>query len=491
LLQEDIADAMIAKLRARMETLRVGNPLDKCIDIGAIVAPVQVERIASLVAQGVQEGATMWQPSWACPKDGCFYPPTLFTGVQPASTIAQEEIFGPVLVAMTFRTPDEAVELANNTRYGLAASVWSESINLCLDIAPRIKAGVVWINSTNVFDAACGFGGYRESGFGREGGIEGMHAYLEPAFVHGLPLYEDVPAPTPIHAPAPVVTEGGPRLDRTPKLYIGGVQKRPDGGYARPICGPGGALVGEAADGNRKDIRDAVEAARKAEGWAAVPAHTKAQIVYYIAENLEARGSELAERLVAMTGQARTAAHKEVEATVRRLFSYGAWADKYEGVVHSPPMRNVTIAMNEPIGIVGITCPDDAPLLSFVSLVMPAFVMGNRVVVIPSERSPLAATDLYQVLDTSDVPGGTINIVTGERDALTAVLAAHDDVDAYWYVGPKAGSALVEKQSVGNMKRTWVNDGRRRDWYDPAQAEGREFLRHAVQVKNVWVPYGE
>jgi aldehyde dehydrogenase (NAD+) len=491
LLQEDIADTMIAKLRARMETLRVGNPLDKCIDIGAIVAPVQVERIASLVKKGAEEGATMWQPSWACPKDGCFYPPTLFTGVQPASTIAQEEIFGPVLVSMTFRTPDEAVEMANNTRYGLAASVWSESINLCLDIAPRIKAGVVWVNSTNVFDAACGFGGYRESGFGREGGIEGMHAYLEPSFVHDLPLYDDMPAPKVVDAPEPVTAEGGPRIDRTPKLYIGGVQKRPDGGYSRPICGPDGRLVGEVADGNRKDIRDAVEAARKAEGWAAVPAHTKAQIVYYIAENLEARAGELAERLVAMTGQSRTAATREVEATVRRLFSYGAWADKFEGVVHSPPMRNVTIAMNEPIGIVGITCPDDAPLLSFVSLVMPAFVMGNRVVVIPSERWPLVATDLYQVLDTSDVPGGTINIVTGERDALTAVLAAHDDVDAYWYVGPKAGSELVEKASVGNMKRTWVNDGRRRDWYDAAQAEGREFLRHAVQVKNVWVPYGE
>jgi hypothetical protein len=162
LMQEGIADALIAKLRARMEKLRVGSPLDKAVDMGAIVAPVQLERIRSLVEQGAKEGAEMWQPSWAVPKDGCFYPPTLFTNVAPSSTIAQVEIFGPVLVSMSFRTPEEAVALANNTPFGLAASIWSENINLALDVAPKVKAGVVWINCTNMFDAAAGFGGYRE-----------------------------------------------------------------------------------------------------------------------------------------------------------------------------------------------------------------------------------------------------------------------------------------------------------------------------------------
>ncbi|MEM7152878.1 MAG: aldehyde dehydrogenase family protein [Myxococcota bacterium] len=489
LLQEDIAEAMIAKLRARMDTLRIGNPLDKCIDVGAIVAPIQLERIETLVKQGVDEGATLYQPKGACPKDGCFYPPTLLTGVQPAATLAQEEVFGPVLVTMTFRTPDEAVEIANNIRYGLAASVWSESINLALDLAPRIAAGVVWINSTNTFDAACGFGGYRESGFGREGGIEGMHAYLEPAFIEQLPRYED-PAPLP-EPKEPETGEGLRSIDRTAKLYYGGKQARPDGGYSRSVLGPDGTIVGEVGEGNRKDIRNAVEAARKASGWATRPAHGKAQILYYIAENLEARAEEFARRLVAMTGVSRAQADREVQASVSRLFSYGAWADKFEGRVHSPPMRNVTIAMHEPIGVVGITCPDDAPLLSFISLVAPAIAMGNTVIALPSERHPLAATDLYQVFDTSDVPGGVVNIVTGDRKGLTKVLAAHDRVDAYWYVGPKSGSKLVEELSIGNMKRTWVNNGRRRDWFDNEQGEGREFLRHAVQVKNIWVPYGE
>ncbi len=491
LLQEDIAEAMIAKLRVRMENLRIGNPLDKCIDIGAIVAPVQLARVEALVKQGVDEGATLFQPSWACPKEGCFYPPTLLTDVQPAATLAQEEVFGPVLVTMTFRTPDEAVEIANNTRYGLAASVWSESINLALDVAPRLAAGVVWINSTNVFDASCGFGGYRESGFGREGGIEGMYAYLEPAFVHELPRYDE-PAPAPeVAASSTVAAERPLGLDRTPKLYIGGKQVRSDGAYSRPVRGSDGTLVGEVGDGNRKDIRDAVEAARVAAGWGNVAAHTKAQILYYVAENLDARAEEFARRLVAMTGHSRAQADREVQASIARLFSYGAWADKFEGRVHSPPMRNVTIAMHEPVGVMGITCPDEAPLLSFISLVAPAVAMGNTVVVIPSERYPLAATDLYQVFDTSDVPGGVINIVTGDRDGLTKVLAAHDRVDAYWYVGPKSGSKLVEELSIGNMKRTWVNNGQRRDWFVREQGEGREFLRHAVQVKNIWVPYGE
>ena len=487
LLQESIAGAMIDKLRARMESLRIGDPLDKAIDIGAIVAPVQLERVEALVRQGVDEGAQMWQPSWACPTDGYFYPPTLFTDVAPAATIAQVEIFGPVLVAMTFRTPAEAVALANNTRYGLAASVWTESVNLALDIAPQIKAGVVWINSTNLFDASAGFGGYRESGFGREGGREGMWSYLRPAYEAKLPVYADAPLAAPAAGPATAAAG----IDRTAKMYIGGKQARPDSGYSRPVVGADGALLGEVGEGNRKDIRDAVEAARAASAWSKATAHNRAQVLYYVAENLDARAAEFRARLIAMTGCTRGQAAKEITVSVNRLFTYAAWADKFDGAVHSPPVRNVTIAMNEPLGIIGIACPDEAPLLAFVSLVAPAVAMGNRVVVIPSARAPLSATHLYQVLDTSDVPGGVINIVTGDRDALGAVLAEHDEVAAVWYAGSAAGSAMVERASIGNLKQTWVNDGKARNWFDADQSEGAEFLRHATQVKNIWVPYGE
>jgi aldehyde dehydrogenase (NAD+) len=490
LVHEGVAESLYAKLRARMETLRVGDPRDKAIDIGAIIAPVQLDRIDRLVRQGVDEGAKLWQPSWSCPRDGWFYPPTLFTEVAPSATIAQVEIFGPVLVAMTFRTPEEALELANNTRYGLAASIWTENINLALEIAAKIKAGTVWINSTNLFDAASGFGGYRESGFGREGGKEGLWEYVRPAWEA-----EAVPTKKVKDAKAKDAKEakgGLPPVDRTAKLYIGGKQARPDGELSRKVLSPSGRLIGEVGEGNRKDVRNAVEAARKAApGWAKATAHNRAQILYYIAENLAARGDGFARRITAMIGASEDDARREVDLSIERLFTYAAWADKYAGTVQAVPLRNFTFAVHEPIGTVGIACPDEWPLLAFIATVAPAIAMGNAVVAVPSERWPLAATDLYQVFDTSDVPGGVINIVTGGRDLLSGVLAAHDDMDSLWYFGGREGSAAVERASIGNLKRTWVNHGHPRDWADPEQGAGEEFLREALQVKNIWCPFGE
>jgi aldehyde dehydrogenase (NAD+) len=509
LVQEGIADRLTAKLRARMERLRLGAPLDKTVDMGAIVAPVQLERIRSLVEQGVSEGATMWQPSWACPAEGCFYPPTLFTDVSPAASIAQLEIFGPVLVSMTFRTPAEAVELANNTPYGLAASVWSESINLALDVAPKLKAGVVWINSTNLFDAAAGFGGYRESGFGREGGREGMWEYVKAVTTGARAANGAGAPPQPQHASADAEehhhsnADGGarapaaanangasalPALDRTAKLYIGGKQARPDSGYTRRIRAADGRVLGEVGEGNRKDVRNAVAAAHAAAAWSRTTGHARAQILYYIAENLAVRAGELAARIDAMTGGSGGAV--EVEASVARLFTYAAWADKYDGAVHNVPIRGVALAMNEAIGVIGVACPDEAPLLGLVSLVAPAIAMGNTVVAVPSESFPLAATDFYSVLETSDLPAGVVNIVTGARDALVKVLADHDDVDAVWYFGTRDGVRAVETASASNVKRTWA-EWEGRAWGDPHVGEGREFLRQATQVKNIWIPYGE
>jgi aldehyde dehydrogenase (NAD+) len=493
LLQEGIAERMIGKLRQRMENLRVGDPLDKGIDIGAIVAPVQLQRIQKLVEQGKAEGATCWQPSWAVPKEGFFYPPTLFTGVEPASTLAQIEIFGPVLVTMTFRTPGESVELANNTTYGLAASVWTENLNLALDMAPKLRAGVVWINSTNLFDAASGFGGYRESGFGREGGNEGMYEYLVPTWERFLPTYEKSEVAL---RPYPFLNSESsagiePLVDRSPKLYIGGKQTRSDSGYSFTVEDSEGHHVSETGLGNRKDIRNAVEAANKAEGWSRATAHLRAQILYYLGENLSVRAREFSDRLVSLTGASKDESHREVQRTVERLFYYAAWTDKYDGHVHQTPFRNVTLAMPEPWGVVGVVCPAEQPLLALVSLVAPLIALGNRVVAVPSSRFPLLATDFYQILDTSDVPGGVINIVTGHPDELAKVLAQHDDVAALWYVGSAKTSGSLERESAGNLKFTWVNHGKVRNWFDNQQSQGWEYLRHAVQIKNIWVPYGE
>jgi aldehyde dehydrogenase (NAD+) len=504
LVQEGVAAALERKLRARMETLRMGDPLDKSVDMGAIVAPVQLERIQALVDQGRGEGAKVWQPSWSAPREGWFYPPTLCTNVAPAGTLAQVEIFGPVVVLMTFRTPAEAVELANDTRYGLAASIWTESVNLALDIAPKVKAGTVWVNCTNLFDAASGFGGYRESGFGREGGEEGLWEYVRPTWEREAAREDEAPS-TPAGASAgargssaPPAKPGAaraaarrPPIDRTAKLYIGGKQVRPDGEYSLPIVDAHGGVVGEVGRGNRKDVRNAVEAARGAHAsWAARAAHQRAQILYYLAENLEARAEELTGRLAALSGDPADA-RVELDATLERLFTYAAWADKWEGRVHTTPFRNVTLAMKEPIGVVGCVCPNERPLLGFVACVAPLIAVGNTVVTVPSERGPLLATDVYQVLETSDVPAGVVNIVTGLRAELVPTLAAHDDVDGIWYFGSAESSADVELASTGNMKRTWVSHGMARDWLDRAQGWGEEFLREATQVKNVWVPYGE
>jgi aldehyde dehydrogenase (NAD+) len=488
LVQEGVAAEFIKRLKRRMGKLRVGHPLDKAIDMGAIIDPIQLQRISVLVDKGVAEGAEKFQPEITLPATGCFFLPTLLTNVETASTVATEEIFGPVLVSMTFRTPDEAVMLANNSRYGLSASVWSETIGLALDIAPKLQCGVVWVNATNLFDAAVGFGGYRESGFGREGGREGIYEYLK------LKAWAQRKPKTVLSGSVEVEVRPSfdePALDRTAKLFIGGKQARPDGNYSRSIHSPSGKIVGEVGEGNRKDIRNAVAAARGAEGWSKATAHSRAQIFYYIAENLSARADEFAKRISAMTDVSAAKAKKEVEASIHRLFSYGAWADKYDGSVHSPPLRGVALAMNEPLGVAGVICPDEAPLLGFISLVAPLVAMGNRTVVVPSERSPLAATDLYQVFETSDVPGGVINIVTGGRDTLLKTLAEHDDVDALWVFGSKENSASAEKLSIGNLKRTLVDHGLATDWYDSASSEGPVLLRHAVQVKNIWIPYGE
>src|SRR5437899_8546489 len=239
LMQESIGEKLTRKVQDRMNTLRVGSPLDKAIDVGAIVAKVQLERIDSLVKQGIAEGATCWQPEIAMPTRGLYYKPTFLSNVHPTSIVAQQEIFGPVLAAMTFRTPREAVELANNTAYGLAASVWSESINVSLHVASQLKAGVVWVNCTNMFDAACGFGGYRESGYGREGGREGLLEYLEPTWFKSA---RKLPTDAPRNGAAEVAN---PSIDRTVKLYIGGKQARPDSGYSVEVRGANGQLLGE------------------------------------------------------------------------------------------------------------------------------------------------------------------------------------------------------------------------------------------------------
>jgi aldehyde dehydrogenase (NAD+) len=176
---------------------------------------------------------------------------------------------------------------------------------------------------------------------------------------------------------------------------------------------------------------------------------------------------------------------------VQRLFSYAAWTDKYEGAVHSPPFRNISVAMNEPLGTVGVICPESAPLLGFLSMVLPLIAMGNCVVAVPSVSYPLIIGELYQVFETSDVPGGVINMVTGRPAELMKVLAEHDSVEGLWCYGDETLCATAKRSSAGNLKQVWTNEGRQIDFFNERVGEGRWYLDHACQVKNIWVPYGE
>lgn len=488
LVQEGIAPRFYARLRDRMRSLRIGDPLDKTMDMGAVVSARQLARINGLLAQGEAEGGTLHRAEAQLPATGSFCAPGFFTDVAPASTVAQQEIFGPVAVAMTFRHPDEAVALANDTRYGLAASVWSENIGKAIDVASRVKAGVVWINATNIFDAGAAFGGMRESGFGREGGREGMREYLVPAWLKTGSVRPVVTVswdPAPALAPVAQAASGG--IDITARHWIGGKWARADSGQSASVRGAGGAVLGQVAIGSRKDIRNAVEAAAKATGWGGVTAHNRAQVLYFVAENLDQRRAEFADLIAASTGGDGAA---EVEAAIRRAFWNAAQADKFDGTVRATKSAHVTLHINEPWGVMGVVCPDEAPLLALVSLVMPALAMGNRVVCVPSQVHPLVAARLAQVLAVSDLPAGVLNIVTGPRDTLARTLADHDEVAALWYCGSAEGSAMVETAAAGNLKATWADHGRMRDWSDPAQGQGEAYLRAASQVKTLWLPYG-
>ena len=481
LVQESIEKKFIQKLKKRMEKLRVGDPLDKSIDIGAIVAPVQLKKINSLVNKAQKDGNKLWQPSWSCPTNGLFYPPSLFTNVTPSSFIAQVEIFGPVLTTMTFRTPSEAVSIANNTPYGLAASIWSENINLALDIAPKVKAGVIWINSTNLFDAACGFGGYKESGFGREGGSEGIRAYSK------LPL----PLTKSKRGKKSSKGQSSNSIDRTPKLYIGGKQKRPDSGYSFSSYDAHNNFICDVPNANRKDVRDTVEVASKAASKSSTN-FNRAQILYYLAENLQDRKNTFSSLLSSLIGISQKDAEKEFDQSIERLFYYGAMADKFEGSIHNPPIRGLTLAVKEPIGVVANILNDDYPLLSLITTLGSNFAAGNASIIVPGQNTSLLATELYQLLETSDVPAGYINILTTKQNSLNKILAEHENIDGIWYFSENNNERLkVIQSTTSNLKRTWCPQSKNLDWSSKEEDFLEEFLYQSTQVKNIWIPYGE
>ncbi len=484
LVQQSIYPKVYKKLIARMKKLRVGNPLDKSIDMGAIISPEQLNRINSMVSDSLKDGAELFQCSIPKNLEGFYFPPSLINKVSPSMTIFQEEVFGPVLVCSTFRTPSEAVELANNSKYGLSASIWSENINLALDIAPKIKAGVIWINSTNMFDAAVGFGGYRESGYGREGGKEGMLEYLKKDLKisrkNSLAISKNTKH---------IKKNSLSLIDETKKMYIGGNQVRGDSGHSLKILDQNNREIASIGRGNRKDIRNAVEAANSQKKWPELSAHARAQILFYLAENLAQRKNDF----VNLLSKSKNCKDPETEFDIclESLFTFASWADKHDGLVHQAPIRANTLAINEPIGTLGIICPEHYPLVAFVNLFASAISQGNNIVIIPSETFPLPALSMYQIFETSDLPGGVVNIVTGNHSEVVPTLSEHMSVEGIWHFGDRVHNTSIDIASTSNLKQTWIMNSSHIDWLEKDNSMDRELLRRSTQIKNIWIPYGE
>ena len=407
--------------------------------------------------------------------------------------MAQEEIFGPVLVAMTFRTPDEAVALANNTRYGLAASVWSENINLALDIAPqaqgrrrlgqldqplrrRARASAATANRASAARAAA----------------RACSTISSPAWTKAAKPRRRGDRRR--SRPRPSSSAGG--IDRTAKLY----HRRQAGAAGRRLFAAGrsrrkGKLVGEVGDGNRKDIRNAVEAARKAPKAGRRPPPTTARRSSTTSpKTSSARATNSPTGSSRMTASSRQSRRREVDAAIERLFAYGAWADKYRGrACIAPPFRGVALAMNEPIGVVGMRLPGRAAA----ARLRLADGAGDRHGQPRRRRArasaPAVATDFYQVLDTSDVPAGVVNIVTGAPSAVWPRRSPSTTTSMPSGISATRPRAQLTERAVGRQPQAHLVRPRPRHRLAtiPRQARAEIFLRHAVQVKNIWIPYGE
>jgi len=439
--------------------------------MGAINSQAQLDRIKSMLSSCDPSKITSAETTM--PDGGYYHPPTLIRDVETSDTLMQEEIFGPVLVSTTFRIPSEAVSLANNTRYGLAASVWSENINLALGMAPKLKAGVVWINGTNFFDAAAGFGGTKESGFGREGGWDGLMAYTRSKKIHKK-----------VETSLADATHTGRdiSINRTYKNYVGGKQSRPDGGYTKQISDPSNATTYDIPISNRKDLRNAVEAANKASGWSSSTGHLRSQILYYFAENLSARADEFAALIDTFQPRGMSGAD-EVQATLETIFECAAWSDKFDGDVRNVPIRGLALSLNEAVGTIAAFAPADHALLGLVRMIAATIAVGNRVIVFPSEINPVIAGELIQVIETSDIPAGAVNILFADHSDVAKHTAMHMDIDAVWCAETAAISSIIEEHSATNLKRTWTQVN--------LATEIREFLDQAIEKKTVWIPWGE
>lgn len=493
LIQESVWDEAMRRLQERMGRLRSGRGLDGAVDMGARGAAA-CDLVQRFVREAQSQGAQVFQAG-DVPSEHPFYPPTLVSNLPPASPCARAEVPWPVVVASPFRTAKEALALANGTPRGGSASVWSERLGQALELGYGLQVGTVWINAHGLRDPSVPTGGCKESGCSWHGGPDGLYEYLRPS---GTPAqlsclsknlnYDTFGLAVPSTLPAG--TEIGPSPAPPYGLFVGGRFQAPGARSSRPIQDSSGNLHGYVAEGGAKDIRGAVEAAHQAfPGWAGQSPGARAALLWALAAALERRKSTLASRLERQ-GVELKAAEAEVELSARRLRAWGARAQAQGHTLQVAGLRGPVLRLREPLGVLAVVCPDEWPLLAFVSLLAPALAYGNTVVMVPSAACPLLALEVCQDMATL-FPAGLANVVTGDRDHLTRCLALHQDVQAMWYFGSAQGSQFVEWASAGNLKPVWVNRGCLRAWDQEAEGAGPELGLRSARTKALWLPMGD
>uniref|UniRef100_A0A2I3NGC8 Aldehyde dehydrogenase family 16 member A1 n=1 Tax=Papio anubis TaxID=9555 RepID=A0A2I3NGC8_PAPAN len=493
LIQESVWDEAMRRLQERMGRLRSGRGLDGAVDMGARGAAA-CDLVQRFVREAQSQGAQVFQAG-DVPSEHPFYPPTLVSNLPPASPCARAEVPWPVVVASPFRTAKEALALANGTPRGGSASVWSERLGQALELGYGLQVGTVWINAHGLRDPSVPTGGCKESGCSWHGGPDGLYEYLRPS---GTPArlsclsknlnYDTFGLAVPSTLPA------GPEIGPSPAppygLFVGGRFQAPGARSSRPIQDSSGNLHGYVAEGGAKDIRGAVEAAHQAfPGWAGQSPGARAALLWALAAALERRKSTLASRLERQ-GVELKAAEAEVELSARRLRAWGARAQAQGHTLQVAGLRGPVLRLREPLGVLAVVCPDEWPLLAFVSLLAPALAYGNTVVMVPSAACPLLALEVCQDMATL-FPAGLANVVTGDQDHLTRCLALHQDVQAMWYFGSAQGSQFVEWASAGNLKPVWVNRGCLQAWDHEAEGAGPELGLRSARTKALWLPMGD
>ncbi|MCY4290104.1 MAG: aldehyde dehydrogenase family protein [Aestuariivita sp.] len=474
LVQESIASQFLSKLRARMDRLRVGNPLDKCTDVTAVISPAHLNAITERLEK--YRTIETYAANVQLPNQGNFFVPTLISAPDPSSPLTPEEFAGPILVSTTFRSPAEAIILANKRRY-VAATVWTENINLALDTATKLVSGAVGINSTNLSEADAEAGGKWVSGYASKGGRDGFYAYTKPPKKIRKPLDKSNGFSS---SGSVLEVKGQPS-----KLYINGREMKPTGGNHYALYGKNKRILGYIPIATKEDLNRAVASADAAQIWSEKKSYERARTLYLLAENLDRRSVDIARRINSLTGTRTGKA--EVRASVDQLLSYAAWADKFDGQTRQTSPHHIVLTMHQPLGVIGAICSNTPPLLGMVAVIAPAIAMGNRIVLLPSETLPLAAIDFYQVLDTSDLPSGVINVLTGSHLELARHLASNPKVKAIWNFSSSEVGTIVERESVTDLKHIWENGMIDKDWY---QTDSDEFLRAAIKKKTIWIPYG-